>query len=127
MLAIDDTTGAALARQTVHASTFLARLKGLLGRASLAPDEGLLLDPCGSIHTLGMRFPIDVLFLDEAGLVLRALERVAPWRVPSPVRGARRVLELPAGTLARTGTTQGHRVRFAAARDAALPACPHSV
>lgn len=112
MLAIDDTTGAELARRTVHAASFLARLRGLLGRASLAEGEALLLDPCGSIHTLGMRFPIDVLFLDEGGAVLAALAHLPPWRVPPPVRGARRVLELPAGTLGRTATAKGHRVRF---------------
>jgi len=113
MLAIDDTTGAILATRTRRADTFLARLRGLLGRSSLAEGEALLLDPCGSIHTLGMRFPIDALYLDADGTVLEALADLRPWRVPPPVRGARRVLELPAGALSRAGSARGHRVRFA--------------
>jgi uncharacterized protein len=120
--AVDRTTGAVLAARTVRADRFLPRLIGLLGRAGLAQGEGLLLEPCSSIHTLGMRFPIDVLFLDAEGAVLRALRDVAPWRVPAPVRGARMVLELPAGTLARTGTIDGNLVLLAAPQLAAHPA-----
>jgi uncharacterized protein len=121
MRAIDRTTGIVLAEHMVRADGFLARLVGLLGRAALREGEGLLLVPCSSIHTLGMRFAIDVLFLDGQGEVLRAVEALPPWRVPSPVRGTRMVLELPAGTLARTATAAGNRVEFAAGRLACHP------
>lgn len=113
MHAIDERSGAVLATRVRRADRFWTRLRGLLFRAALADDEGLLLVPCGSIHTVGMRFPIDALFLDGDGVVLHALHRVPPWRIPPPVRGARMVLELAAGTLARHGTGPGDRVRFA--------------
>jgi len=110
--AIDEGSGVVLATRVIRADTFLSRLRGLLGRTRLEPGEALLLAPCASIHTLGMRFPIDALFLDGGGQVLAALPRLAPWRVPAPVSGARMVLELAAGTLDAAGTAPGARVRF---------------
>jgi uncharacterized membrane protein (UPF0127 family) len=72
--------------------------------------HGLLLSPAGSIHTFFMRMPIDVLYLDRDGTVLRADRAVPPWRLGPIVRRARTVLELPAGTIARTGTQPGDSV-----------------
>lgn len=80
----------------------LRRLQGLLGRRSLGEDEGLLLRPASSVHTLFMRFPIDVVFLDRDLRVLRVADGVPPWRVVSR-RRSRLVLELPAGAAARLG------------------------
>jgi uncharacterized protein len=79
------------------ASTFLARFVGLLNRSSLDGDEGLLFVPGGSIHTLWMRFPIDVIFLDEQWTILRVATSVRPWRFLRAPRGTRFVLELAAG------------------------------
>ena len=72
---------------------------GLLGRKELGEGTGLWLEPCNGIHTFAMRFPIDVLFLDREGRALKMVSGVRPWRVCGPVRGARVVIELPAGTL----------------------------
>jgi uncharacterized protein len=77
----------------------LRRLQGLLGRRNLGEDEGLLLRPASSVHTLFMRVPIDVVFLDQD---LRVADSVPPWRVVSR-RRSRLVLELPAGAAARLG------------------------
>ncbi|TML60208.1 MAG: DUF192 domain-containing protein, partial [Actinobacteria bacterium] len=55
-------------------------MKGLLGRTSLPDGEGLLLKPCGSVHTFFMRFPIDVVFLDRELSVVAVSAEVAPWR-----------------------------------------------
>ena len=112
MLAIDESSGRVLASRVVRADGFLSRLRGLLGRTGLEPGEALLLVPCGSIHTLGMRFPIDALFLDADGIVLRALPDLRPWRLPRPVKGATMVLEMAAGTLGPGGMPPGGRVRF---------------
>ncbi len=107
-LRIENTT-----RQTVvcerarRADTFLSRLRGLMFRRSLAPDDGLLLVPDWSIHTFFMRFPIDVLFLDEIWRVLSVHPTVPPWRVGPVHRGAYAVLELPPGTIERTHTAVG--------------------
>jgi uncharacterized membrane protein (UPF0127 family) len=81
-------------------------MRGLLGRRDLALDEGILLRPAGSIHTFFMRFPIDAVFLDREGGVLRIAQSVRPWRTAA-ARGARSVLELRAGECARRGLAVG--------------------
>ncbi|MBB1061996.1 DUF192 domain-containing protein [Lysobacter spongiae] len=75
-----------------------ARLRGLLFRRPLARDgsEGMLISPCGSVHTFGMTYPIDVVFLDRAGTVLRVCESLRPWR-SAMQRGARSVIEFHGG------------------------------
>lgn len=85
----------------------LSRVRGLLGRDGLADGDGLILAPCSSVHTCFMRFPIDVLFVDREGLVLRAFENVRPFRFVSGGRRAVRTVELPAGTIGRTGVVPG--------------------
>jgi len=82
------------------ADTAWKRSVGLLGRKSLAANSGLWLSPCNGVHTLFMRFAMDVLFLDAQGRILRQVGDLRPWRFCGPVRGARAVVELPAGTLA---------------------------
>jgi len=94
------------------AQTFLSRLVGLLGTAAIAEGEGLWIVPCRSVHTLGMRYPIDVAFLDARGVVVGILEGLPPNRVGRVVRDARGALELRAGTLAATGTAPGDRLEF---------------
>lgn len=93
-----------------EARTSWSRLVGLLAHRSLAVGEGLLLAPAWSIHTWFMRFAIDVVFLDAAGVVLRVFPALPPWRLVSGTRQARTVLEFGAGTLARTPVTVGERL-----------------
>jgi uncharacterized membrane protein (UPF0127 family) len=76
------------------------RLLGLLGRKGLEPNEGLLLRPVNAIHTLFMRFAIDVVFLDRDYVVVKVVENVRPWRFAA-ARRAKAVLELPTGSAAR--------------------------
>jgi uncharacterized membrane protein (UPF0127 family) len=80
------------------------RRRGLLGRDSL--DGALLLQPASSVHTIGMRFPIDVAFLDDDGVVLRTV-CMQPHRVGRPTPRAHSVLEAEAGTFARWGLKRG--------------------
>jgi uncharacterized membrane protein (UPF0127 family) len=89
----------------------LARMRGLLGRSGLAPDEGLLLRPTGSVHTAFMRFPIDVVLLDRELRVLRVVPALPPWRAAA-ARRARAALELPAGAAARARIAPGERLRL---------------
>lgn len=105
-----------LADRAEHASSFVRRLVGLLGRASLPVGEGLLLTPCNAIHTFFMRMPIDVVFLDEQGVILRQVCALPPWRATPVLRAARSVLELPAGTLQASGTQEGDRLHFGPGR-----------
>ena len=87
----------------------LARMRGLLGRRGLESGEGLLLRPASSVHTFFMRFPIDVVFLDRHGVVKRVAPNVPPWRSVG-CRGAKAVVELPAGEVARREIKAGRRL-----------------
>jgi len=100
-------TGAVLAHRVERARAPLARLRGLLGRSALPEGEALVIEPCASIHTFFMRFPIDAAFLSHDLRVVRAIADLKPWRATLPHRGAAMVVELPGGTLARTGTREG--------------------
>ncbi len=84
------------------ASRPLRRMRGLLGRRELPAGEGVLLSPASSVHTFFMRFPIDVVFLDEELAVVGVVSRVPPWRVRAR-HGARHVLELAAGGAEHAG------------------------
>jgi uncharacterized membrane protein (UPF0127 family)/Flp pilus assembly protein protease CpaA len=88
------------------ADTAFARMKGLLGRDQLAQGEGLLLRPASSVHTAFMRFPIDVAFLDRDMRVLKVKRDLGSWRMAG-ARGAKAVLELPAGECERQGIAPG--------------------
>lgn len=99
-----------LALQVRVAGSFAARWRGLLGRTGLQPGEGLWLPGVRGIHTFGMKFAIDALFLDWDGLVLRVRARVAPGRLAGPVPGAASCLELAAGETGRAGVRPGHRL-----------------
>ncbi|TMB14235.1 MAG: DUF192 domain-containing protein [Deltaproteobacteria bacterium] len=85
----------------------LGRMRGLLGRSELPQGDALLIAPCASIHTLFMRFRIDVVFLSRALRVVRAISGLHPWRATRFHRGAAMAVELPEGTVARTGTREG--------------------
>ena len=91
------------------ADTLWTRFRGLMGRRELAPGQGLLLRPSGSIHTCFMRFPIDVVFMDDELQVLRVAHVVRPWRARLQ-RGAKAILELAAGEAGRVGIEPGDQL-----------------
>jgi uncharacterized membrane protein (UPF0127 family)/CheY-like chemotaxis protein len=95
------------------------RVRGLLGRKNLARGSGITLRPAWSIHTAFMRFPIDVVFLDQELVVLRIDPSLRAFRTAS-CRGAREVVELAAGECAQRGLAVGDRVAWASYA-AALP------
>jgi uncharacterized membrane protein (UPF0127 family) len=103
-LANDD--GTVVCERCLLAETSLARLRGLLGRSGLSSGEGLLLRPAGSVHTAFMKFAIDVVFFDRNLRVLKVVPELVPWRTAG-CRGARAVLELPAGEANRRGIRAG--------------------
>lgn len=104
--------GSLVAARVERAERPLQRMRGLLGRSGLAEGEALLLAPCASIHTFFMRFPLDVLFLDRDLHVLRALESLPPWRATRLHLRAACAVELAAGSLRRSQTRQGDRLRL---------------
>ena len=96
------------------ADSAIPRMIGLLGRDSLAPGDGLVLTPCNSIHTIGMRFAIDVVFVDSRGRVRKIVRNLSPWRMAiSPL--SRATIELSAGALAPEALSVGDRLYLAPA------------
>ena len=88
-----------LANNVVIADTPVKRIKGLLGRREFKSGEALILRPCNSIHTLFMRFAIDVLFIDKYNKVIKTIHNLKPYRLTGIYFGASAVIELPVGTL----------------------------
>lgn len=105
-------TSGTIADRVGVADSFWLRARGLLGRPRLEHDEGLLIHPCRAVHTLGMRYPIDVAFLDERGIVVATYPGLLPNRRTSWHSAATYALELMAGTLERTATSTGHGLRW---------------
>lgn len=89
------------------ADTTLTRFVGLMGRGSLAVGHGLLIRPSNGVHTLWMRFAIDVLLLDGEYRVLSVHKNLRPFRMTAINWKAASALELPSGTIASTGTEAG--------------------
>jgi uncharacterized membrane protein (UPF0127 family) len=99
-------SGDVVCERCVVADGMLTRMRGLLGRRYLPPDEGILLRPASSVHTAFMRFPIDVVFLDRDLVVLKVVPELPAWRAAA-CRGAKATVELAAGEAARRGIVPG--------------------
>lgn len=108
----NQTKNTQVASEVVRANRFTERTKGLLGRSGLSPGEAMLIEPAASIHTLFMKFRIDVVFLDKNMNVLKIIEELKPWRLTTHVRKSRCVLELPIGTIADSKTQVGDRLEI---------------
>lgn len=108
------TRNACLADAAESARTLFQRMKGLIGRpARLFPaGKGLWIIPSDGIHTFGMRFPIDAVYLDSSGKVLRLYHSLPPCRIGAIILKTRSVLELPPGILAKTHTEAGDVLEF---------------
>lgn len=87
------------------------RTVGLLGTADLPAGEGLWIEQSPSIHMFFMRYPIDAVFVDGHGTVVRIVEGLRPWRIVAWARGARDCLELPAGAARAAGVNVGDELR----------------
>ena len=102
----NQTRNTVLAHAAEVADTSAKRRTGLLKHERLAPGEGLWIDPCESVHTFFMKFPIDLVYLDKHHKVRKARNAVRPWRLSACLL-AHSVLELPAGTVKQSGTQVG--------------------
>ena len=112
MRILNRTRGTELASDARAAHSPWSRMVGLLGRASLAPGEGLLIDPCSSVHTAFMRFPIDLIYLDRERTVVKVVPNLRPFRASAVLGGARSVVELPVGVIERSATQPGDELDF---------------
>lgn len=102
--------GAVLCERCTVADNPVSRLKGLLGKPALASGDGVLLRPANMVHTWFMRFAIDVVFVDAEMKVVGITHDAGPWRLTGR-RGARSVIELPAGECRRRGIETGAKLR----------------
>ena len=104
-------TGICLADNLVLANTALKRLRGLIGRQALAPNEALWLRPCNGIHTFWMRFAIDVIFVDRQLRIVKLVENIRPFRLTLPAAQAASVIEMPAHTISQHNLRCGDELR----------------
>ena len=113
MRAINSTKNQELVSRLAIADNLFARMKGLLGRSALAEGEGLMIVPCKGIHTFGMKFPIDAVFLDSRNIVIAIRKGLVSNRLTRIYPKAASVLELPAGTIEATATKIGDEIKVA--------------
>ena len=109
---VHETSGISVGATIAVVDSWWRRLRGLLARPPLKQGEGLLLLGCDSVHTVGMRYPIDIAFLDAEGRVVRSIERLPPCRIGLGGSAAVHTLELPPGRLEQTGTVPGVRLTW---------------
>ncbi|MBX5445646.1 DUF192 domain-containing protein [Sphaerobacter sp.] len=115
---LNTTRGTVVAERVQVARSLWERTRGLMLRPTLPPGTGLLIDPCSSIHSMWMRFPIDVLYLNRDDVVVRIAEAMPPWQIGPLFTGARYVIELPPGTIRASKTSVGDRLDYVPARSA---------
>jgi uncharacterized protein len=106
------TRGSVVADRVRIARSMRDRTVGLLGRDTLAADEGLWIERSPSIHMFFMRFAIDAVFVDAAGRVTKVVPELKPWRVVWWAPGARDCLELAAGAASQSDTRPGDELRL---------------
>ena len=104
-----------LATKVRKADNFLTRLVGLLKRSHLGPEEALWLMPSKGIHTIGMKFPIDVVFLTKNHEVVGLISGLAPYRISAIHLRGYSVLELPNGTIRKSRTELGDQFEISLA------------
>jgi uncharacterized protein len=113
---VNVSTGEILAERALVAETMVSRFIGLQGKRVLPAKSGLILLPNNAIHTLFMRIQIDVVFVSEAGSVVKVGQRLRPWRIGPIAPRALYCVELPAGAAASTSV--GHVIQLQAPREA---------
>lgn len=98
-----------IAEHALAAETLCGRLIGLIGRRNLPAGSALIIPGCNQVHTFGMRFPIDVLFLNADNVILAA-EPLRPWKISKRHPGASKAIEFPAGTISQSGMKPGDQL-----------------
>jgi uncharacterized membrane protein (UPF0127 family) len=110
--AFNRTRSTYLATELLIANSHWTRFRGLMATpsAQFRPGQGLWIVPCHGVHTLAMRFPIDVVYLDSDKTIVHLEKELKPWRMAAIRVRTASVLELPAGTVHDSGTTLGDQV-----------------
>jgi hypothetical protein len=114
MQAVIKNSGRILVGNLTVADSIFCRMKGLLGKEGLPDGEGLWIKPCNSVHSFGMKFTIDVIFLNKEQRVITIKSELKPNRLTAIYFGASSVLELPAGSAREAQLSVGDVIDFAA-------------
>jgi len=101
-----------LADTAIMSDNFFSRLRGLMGRSSLPSGCCMVIKPCRSIHTMFMRFSLDVLFVDRRNKVVAMVCDLSPFRFSRYIKQACLAIEFPAGSLKSTGTVPGDLIEI---------------
>jgi uncharacterized membrane protein (UPF0127 family) len=104
------TTQSFLGMNVSRADTMWSRLRGLLGRRRLQADEGMWMVPSQGVHTIGLLFAIDIIYLDAEMRVIHLIEHLSPFRIAPVKTGAQTVLELPVRTIYASRTKLGDKL-----------------
>ncbi len=104
------TKGVMLAERARIADAFLDRLVGLLKTSDFQVGDGLFIVPCNQIHMFGMKYAIDVVYVDKKGIVVGLAERIGPGQMSKVFPRAHACLELPAGVISDTSTSVGDEI-----------------
>jgi uncharacterized membrane protein (UPF0127 family) len=109
--AINQTRGTILVERGKVANNVWTRFRGLIGVRDLPQGDGLAIIPCSGVHCMFMSIPIDVVYVSREDRVVALDPNMKPWAVGHPYRGVHYVIELPAGTIERTGTQAGDQLQ----------------
>lgn len=109
---INQTQNTVLAEYAQVAQTFTTRAKGLLGKKYLQEGSGLLIKPCKQIHSIGMKFNLDAVFIAKDNTVCHLHHDMKPGHISAYINQALYVLEMPAGRIQESGTCVGDVIEF---------------
>lgn len=121
MHVVNDSRGTLLGVHVRLLDNWWTRLRGLLFAPAPTVGHGVILTPCRAVHMYLMRFPLDVVFLDPHGRVVALYPSLTPGARTRVEREAQHALELPEGTIERSGTEIGDRVTWTPAADRSPP------
>ncbi len=112
MRLVNQTKNTVLSEDVIIADNPFKRMRGLLGKKALCTGQSIILEPCNSVHTLFMRFVIDIIFVDKNYKVIKIIPQLTPNKITPLYWQSSRVVELPAGILALTNTQSGDQLRL---------------
>lgn len=110
LVAVTNSTGKILLDNVLVAHSHWLRFRGLMLRSELGTQDGMLFPKTNAIHCFFMRMPIDVVFMNREGIVVRVIQSIKPWRISPIVRNAVQVLECKAGTTAALNIAEGDQL-----------------
>ncbi len=105
-------TGALVKAKLMSADSLWERSRGLLGRQRISAEEGLLILPCSGIHTIGMSYALDVIFLDSQSVIIFLVQSLKPWRFAGPINRAQCVVEMAAGSIVQSNLAIGDQLEI---------------